>query len=889
MAVFKCKMCGGSLEPIAGASIIECEYCGTRQTLPRLDDDRRINLYDRANHFRRANEFDKASSIYEQILNDDAKDAEAYWSLVLCRYGVEYVEDSRTNKRVPTVNRTQFTSIFDDKNYKAALEYADAEQRQLYMEEAQAINDIQKKILAISQKEDPFDIFICYKETDSAGARTPDSVLAHEMYNELTREGFRVFFSRITLEDKLGSAYEPYIYAALNSAKVMIVVGTKAEHFNAVWVKNEWSRYLALINNGAKKTLIPAYKDMDPYDLPDAFSHLQALDMSKLGFMQDLVRGVRKIVGNNGSSSTSVSTDKAVSNTPSSSTESLLKRAFIFLEDQNWSSANEYCERVLDIDPENGEAYLGKLLADLHIRSKNELTDYFAIIEHNENYHRALRFGNDSLKTLLTEQNTNACYQTALKLMDTQKFEDAIKLFESIPGHQDSDELVERCREQALVSKAANCISGWKYKKAIKELKTARSLAQTPSQHKIIDTLEAQAVSQLRAMRKRIRRVAAISILIAAIALTIKAAPDIIFEIKNEIESATYNRHEAENTTQWLREALADGVPIDHIDLDNGSAPPPYALRKDGTVFTKLTNTEVSSWNNIVEISVADHDIVGLKTDGTVVASGFEYSEEHDVSSWNNITAISTSSSHTVGLRSDGTVVATGDNDRNQCNVNNWSSIKAIYSTEGCTVGLKEDGTVITTSYYERIDIGGGMYNVHSSGWGDALDGWADLTAIHLDEDTIYGITSDGRVYVEGEGETIQQNIGHWRDIVSLAISHSHAVGLKTDGTVVAAGNPSDGRCKVEDWSDIVAIAVGHSRTVGLKSDGTVVATGSNLYSECDVGNWKNIIKIFVGRDVTYGITKDGNVVSTGGRYSVWDHIVYEAQSIFRYWAKELS
>ena len=42
--------------------------------------------------------------------------------------------------------------------------------------------------------------------------------------------------------------------------------------------------------------LVPAYKDMDPYDLPEEFSHLQAQDMSKLGFMQDLIRGIKKIV-----------------------------------------------------------------------------------------------------------------------------------------------------------------------------------------------------------------------------------------------------------------------------------------------------------------------------------------------------------------------------------------------------------------------------------------------------------------------------------------------------------------------------------------------------------------------------------------------------------------
>ena len=53
MSIFKCKMCGGVLEINNNESVATCEYCGTQQTLPKLDDDRRANLYDRANHFRR--------------------------------------------------------------------------------------------------------------------------------------------------------------------------------------------------------------------------------------------------------------------------------------------------------------------------------------------------------------------------------------------------------------------------------------------------------------------------------------------------------------------------------------------------------------------------------------------------------------------------------------------------------------------------------------------------------------------------------------------------------------------------------------------------------------------------------------------------------------------
>lgn len=107
MSVFKCKMCGGTIEFEQGATVGVCDSCGTKQTLPRLDDDRKANLYDRANHFRRNNDFDKAMSIYEQILNEDNTDAEAYWSLVLCRYGIEYVEDPlRINASPPSTVRS---------------------------------------------------------------------------------------------------------------------------------------------------------------------------------------------------------------------------------------------------------------------------------------------------------------------------------------------------------------------------------------------------------------------------------------------------------------------------------------------------------------------------------------------------------------------------------------------------------------------------------------------------------------------------------------------------------------------------------------------------------------------------------------------------------------
>ena len=447
MAIFKCKMCGGDLDVVDGMSVAECEYCGTKQTLPKLNDNEKEIMYDRAGHFRRNNEFDKAMGIYEKILDIDNTDAEAYWSLVLCEYGIEYVEDPSTHKRVPTVNRAQFTSVFMNENYKSAIRYADAYQRSIYEEEAKNIDNIQKGILAISQNEEPFDIFICYKETDANGRRTHDSVLANDLYHQLTQEGFKVFFSRITLEDKLGTAYEPYIFAALNSAKVMVVIGTKPEYFNAVWVKNEWARFLAQIKNGADKILIPAYKDMDPYDLPEEFSNLQAQDMSKLGFMQDLIRGVKKITQKDKKENVVIQ----VADKGHNDAENMVKRAYIALEDGDFQSANDFAEKALDKDAENAQAYIIQLLVELSLRKEADLGKHNVPLENYKKYIRACGFAQSEYKDLLSKYNKGSFKvyfnETEKKIDITKSSEDLKKIL------QELDKLSESDRKSALVNK----------------------------------------------------------------------------------------------------------------------------------------------------------------------------------------------------------------------------------------------------------------------------------------------------------------------------------------------------------------------------------------------------------------------------------------------------
>jgi len=289
-------MCGGNIQAEPEAAFGACDSCGITSTLPKVNDMRIVNLFNRANHLRRRHEFDRALSTYENILIEDTTNAEAHWCVVLCRYGVEYVEDPKTSERIPTCHRTQFAPVLADADYLAALEYApDSYTKGLYEEAAKRLHEIQMDILAISSQEVPYDVFICYKESTESGSRTKDSVLAQDIYIQLTNEGWKVFFARISLEDQLGRKFEPYIFNALNTARAMLVIGTQKEYFEAVWVKNEWSRYLTLMKNDRSRLLIPCYLDIDVYDLPEELSYFQALDMSKDEYIQNLIKAIQKV------------------------------------------------------------------------------------------------------------------------------------------------------------------------------------------------------------------------------------------------------------------------------------------------------------------------------------------------------------------------------------------------------------------------------------------------------------------------------------------------------------------------------------------------------------------------------------------------------------------
>ena len=196
MPLLQCEMCTGDLEISTDKSIGVCKYCGSTFTIPK-ELEKKGNLFNRASYLRQNCNFDKAIDVYESILSEDCEDADALWGLVLCRYGIEFVEDPHSGSRIPTCHRASRTSILLDPDFKSAMQHADEQKSAVYYENALRIDKIQKEILSMSNNQEKFEVFICYKESDENGERTQDSVIAQDLNNELTRMKIKTFFARI--------------------------------------------------------------------------------------------------------------------------------------------------------------------------------------------------------------------------------------------------------------------------------------------------------------------------------------------------------------------------------------------------------------------------------------------------------------------------------------------------------------------------------------------------------------------------------------------------------------------------------------------------------------------------------------------------------------------
>ena len=886
MAIIKCKMCGGDLVLVEGQSVAECEYCGSRQTVPVADNEKKLTLFARANRLRAACEFDKAAGIYESIVADFPEEAESYWGLVLCKYGIEYVDDPATGNKIPTCHRSSFDSVMDDSNFEQAMENADEVALRVYRQEAKQIEEIRKGILEVSSSEKPYDIFICYKETDSNGDRTVDSLLAQDIYDALTSKGYRVFFSRITLEDKLGQAYEPYIFAALNSAKIMLAVGTCYENYNAVWVKNEWSRYLKIIAQDKNKYLIPCYKNIDAYDIPKEFAHLQGQDMGKVGAITDLLRGIEKLIPRQKDNTVVVQEKVVVGSTGGSNKiASLLDRGNMALEDGDWAKADSFFEDVLNNDSRNAQAYIGKTLAqekcqtmDALIRKRRDMYQNVA----KENLYiceKTAHINEMAIQCSLTDYVEKHTIQKLYKfdLCYTSEVSGRQKQYHEEEIWWQNHKLLSRA-EKFAEGEVAEYLQNEK-KHLFTQLADRVKQAQE-AESQSIAKLEAAYDAHIAEADKRAEKLYKDGLSrqdreYQSWLMTIKSDPG----IRTLDEAWTFFANhigykDSENLAKHCRKRIADltaeqerrearrrAEEAERRAAEEAEAERQRILAKEEAERQRLIAEQKRKAQQKRNKTIG---MIAVACVMLVIAITFV------------VTQIVIPGNHYEAA------AALAENGHYEEAIAAFEALgnykDSVQRVESCKQAILEEQYLAAVALMKE-----GKYEEALTAI-QALSGYKDSDEMRNDiEELQKKAAYDKAVILEENGENAmaaiafgkmgdyqdarERSLKLWDTVAvrdSVSTGYYHTVGLEEDGTVVAVGSEKYGRCDVSGWADIVAVSAGEDHTVGLKADGTVVAVGSNYYGECDVSEWRDIVAISARNNRTAGLKADGNVFLMG-------------------------
>ena len=525
--------------------------------------------------------------------------------------------------------------------------------------------------------------------------------------------------------------------------------------------------------------------------------------------------------------------------------DSYLKRAFIFAEDKDWVKAAEYCEKVLDIDPECAEAYFCKMLIDFKFPNVDALEQSCTPISVNPNFRKAIQFADEEQAKLWRDYSVKNIFNLTINFLKEKNYGGALPFIEKIRWNE----------EQILTLKDA-LVENELFAEAMKLLNTDNS--------KRFSSVEVFKISFIEDMFKK---------------------------------AEEFRNNKLYHTAYELYKSLEEYKDISQqIELCLIGIEEQKALREELAVI-KARKT----------IATAKYHSVAIMNDGRAVSTKFMdknranrkiphqtecmvYVKEPE---WKTLVAIDCNQDHTVALRADGTVVATNafsdriihysrfDMEGNeevekdiikryyggQCNVKGWKGIKAIAAGRYHTVGLKENGSVISTRYTGEAQF---YYNQ------DNVSEWKDIIMITAGDDFSAGLTSDGKVVCTRNDPALE-----WKDIIYIFDHKNHIYGLRADGKVLRRGQ-IELKCDEEvieivkadsalgcvgltknftlkaifkvkriqeelNAFDEVASIAGFNNLLILKKDGTVEAlpdtSSDNIIDngQCKVESWKNI------------------------------------------------
>ena len=392
MAKRRCPSCGGDCEFSYEKGYV-CRFCGYSLGMDEMGESdaekldlasaKRIEDYD----------FDGSLRLCEEILINSPDSAAANWCALLAENKIVYLKNDE-GKYTPTFLDPENGKSLTESRYYDKLDV-------MRKRNADAIEDMRRFVVRESRKIPDYDIFISYRQHAGGGRETEEAVWAEAFYNALTREHgkkLRIFYDKVSLGES-NAGWEPHIYAALKSAKFMVVFVSSLDNINSTWVKNEWKRFASYQRTGENKTIAVAGSGVEPSRLPDiALKTVQMIDTADSRWLDRLI-------------------DRAVTACDLSADDEEIAQMFelaeAYIQKKDFKGAGKIYDRVIAASPKSAAAYWGRLKCRLKAFDDYDLVKCKKALGDFDDFNNAVRYAEGKEKGhYLTVQKRSLTHDT---------------------------------------------------------------------------------------------------------------------------------------------------------------------------------------------------------------------------------------------------------------------------------------------------------------------------------------------------------------------------------------------------------------------------------------------------------------------------------------------
>ncbi len=435
MRVLECKTCGGHVLLVSDV-LGQCESCGRTVTLPRVREDVQIEFYNRANQFRNWGEFDRAYSDFQHIIAQDSFDAEAYWSLCMCKYGVIYRKDLQSGQYQMVASRVRQEPIWEDMDYLSTLRNCDEDAKPHYRADARQIDEFVEDYFAFVRSEKPYDVFLGVRYADAEGKKTRSGEVAETVCQKLREKQLRVYCPW----EAPGEAHAVF---ALDTAKLMFAVVTEPEELTGDDIRCYWQLFRSRCETDRNCHLIPIYSGVSLESLPVEIPTHQAVCADLPGWWQDMSWGAMQLLGKQKA--------PAEAEEDGISAEDFVKEARKSFEMGNLSAAGLMAEQALNYDANHAYAHYYLLMSKHNARKIEDLYCVPVNWETSTALNRIIELDKGELAEKLTVFRTEYCnrrdYQAARNYMAKEEYGNAITLLQKLIGFADSEKVLAECKK----------------------------------------------------------------------------------------------------------------------------------------------------------------------------------------------------------------------------------------------------------------------------------------------------------------------------------------------------------------------------------------------------------------------------------------------------------